>query len=183
MTWQYHPDGKLASRADDGVPVGKQVVLVDNSDSQNIAVTGTWTTANTAGNKHGPNYSTHAAGSGANTFTWKLNIPQAGTYQVFAHFPTVSGAATDAKFTVAHAGGSTVATINQTQGAGSWVSLGSFAFAEGNKSYGCRRRSSIVRSGMRSPSRPPSPSTRRGVAGATCTPANRAASDPRTVNR
>jgi len=38
-----------------------------------------------------------------------------------------------------------------------------------------RRRSSTVRSGTRSPSRPPSPSTKRGVAGATSTPVNRAA--------
>jgi len=132
ITWKYYLDGKLAARADDGVPVGEQVVLVDNSDTHNVAVTGTWPAASTAANKYGPDYASHPAGTGTNTFTWKLNIPQAGTYQAFARFPTVSGAATNAKYTVAHAGGSTVATVNQTQAAGTWVSLGSFAFAEGN---------------------------------------------------
>ncbi|MET8361902.1 RHS repeat-associated core domain-containing protein, partial [Micromonospora sp. NPDC005171] len=63
---------------------------------------------------------------------WQLNVPQAGTYQVYARFPTVSGAATDAKYTVTSSAGPTVKTVNQSAGAGTWVSLGSFSFAEGN---------------------------------------------------
>ncbi|MET8360675.1 RHS repeat-associated core domain-containing protein, partial [Micromonospora sp. NPDC005171] len=63
---------------------------------------------------------------------WQLNVPQAGTYQVYARFPTVSGAATDAKYTVNSSAGPTVKTVNQTAGAGTWVSLGSYSFAEGN---------------------------------------------------
>ncbi|MGK5441503.1 DNRLRE domain-containing protein [Micromonospora sp. URMC 105] len=132
MSWTYHPDGKLKSRADNGVPVGKQVVLVDNSDFNNTTATGTWTAATTAGNKYGTNYVTRPAGTGANTFTWQLNVPQAGTYQVFARYPTVTGAATDAKYTVSHGGGNTPKTVNQTTGAGTWVSLGSYNFIEGN---------------------------------------------------
>lgn len=42
MTWDYYPDGKLAARSDDGVPVGLHVVLVDNSDLQNVDFTGAW---------------------------------------------------------------------------------------------------------------------------------------------
>ncbi|WP_154937200.1 DNRLRE domain-containing protein [Micromonospora palomenae] len=132
MTWTYYPDGKLESRADNGVPVGKQVVLVDNSDFNNTTATGTWTAATTAGNKYGTNYVTRPGGTGANTFTWQLNVPQSGTYQVFARYPTVTGAATDAKYTVSHGGGNTPKTVNQTTGAGTWVSLGSYSFTEGN---------------------------------------------------
>jgi RHS repeat-associated protein len=132
MTWTYHPDGKLATRADEGVPVGEQVVVVDNSDTHNVATAGTWPTADTATNKFGPGYATNTAGTGADTFTWKLNVPQAGTYQVYARYPTVTGAATNARYTVTHSGGSTVATVNQTQNAGTWVPLGSYAFTEGN---------------------------------------------------
>jgi RHS repeat-associated protein len=132
MTWDYYPNGKLKSRADSGVPVGRHVVVVDNSDTQNVTVTGTWPAATAASDKYGHNYATHAAGTGTNTFTWNLNIPQAGTYQVYARYPTVSGAATDARYTVQHTGGSTVKTVNQTTNAGTWVSLGSFTFAEGN---------------------------------------------------
>src|SRR6266498_3513751 len=75
---------------------------------------------------------THAAGTGSNTFTWRLYVPQAGTYDVQIRYPTVAGAATDARFTVNHAGGSTTTTVNQATGGGTWVSLGSFSFAEGN---------------------------------------------------
>jgi RHS repeat-associated protein len=132
MTSQFHPDGKLKARADDGVPVGRHVVLVDNSDTQNVTATGTWPTGTSAADKFGHNYATHAAGTGANTFSWTLNVPQAGTYEVFARYPTVSGAADNAKYTVRHGGGSTVRTVNQTANAGSWVSLGSYAFTEGN---------------------------------------------------
>jgi RHS repeat-associated protein len=132
MSWSYFPDGKLKSRSDDGVPVGKQVVLADNSDFNNTTATGTWPTASTATNRYGIDYATHAAGTGSNVFTWQLNVPQSGTYQVYARYPTVSGAATDAKYTVTSSVGPTVKTVNQTAGAGTWVSLGSFSFAEGN---------------------------------------------------
>ncbi|SCG67212.1 RHS repeat-associated core domain-containing protein [Micromonospora siamensis] len=132
MTWTHYPDGKLKSRADDGVPVGKQVVLVDNSDFNNTTTTGTWTPATTAGDKYGIDYATRPAGSGANTFTWQLNVPQSGTYEVFARYPKVTGAATDAKYTVSHGGGNTSKTVNQNTAAATWVSLGSYSFTEGN---------------------------------------------------
>ncbi|MFE9207587.1 RHS repeat-associated core domain-containing protein, partial [Micromonospora sp. NPDC007230] len=132
MTWSYFPDGKLKSRSDDGVPVGKQVVLVDNSDFNNTSATGTWTAANTATGKYGTNYATRPAGTGTNTFTWQLNVPQAGTYEVFTRYPTVTGAATDAKYTVNHGGGTTVKAVNQSTNTGTWVSLGSYTFTEGN---------------------------------------------------
>jgi RHS repeat-associated protein len=132
MSWQYYPDGKLKARSDDGVPVGRQVVLVDNSDSQNVTATGTWPTASTASSQQGFDYQTHAAGTGANTFAWQLNIPQTGTYEVFVSYPQVSGAATDAKFTIQHATGSITKTVNQAATTGSWVSLGSYSFNEGS---------------------------------------------------
>jgi RHS repeat-associated protein len=130
MAWTYLPDGKLATRSDDGVPVGRQVVLVDNSDSQNVTTVGSWAAATTGSGFQGHNYQTNAAGSGTDRFTWKLNIPQDGTYQVFVKYPQVAGAATNAAFTVAHAGGTTVETVDQSANAGGWVSLGSFAFSE-----------------------------------------------------
>jgi RHS repeat-associated protein len=132
MTWQYFPDGKLKGRADDGVPVGSQVVLVDNSDFNNVAATGTWPSASTGAGEFGPSYQTNDAGTGADTFTWGLNIPQNGLYEVFVQYPSVAGAATDARFTVVHSGGSTVRTVDQTANTGTWVSLGRIAFTEGN---------------------------------------------------
>jgi RHS repeat-associated protein len=131
-SWQYYPNGSLKSRTDDGVPVGKQVVLVDNSDFNNVTTTGTWSTATTGTNVYGSNYHTHPAGTGTDTFTWQLNVPQQGTYEVFVWYPGIAGAATNAQFTVAYAGGNTTKTVNETTNPGTWVSLGSYPFAESN---------------------------------------------------
>jgi RHS repeat-associated protein len=133
MTWSYYPDGSLKSRADDGVPAGKSVVLVDNSDTQNTSRTGTWTKGDITG-QQGYNHETHAAGTGTDAFTWTLNIPKDGTYAAYVKFPKVTGAATTAKYTVTYDGGTTDKTIDQnaTANQGTWVSLGSYAFKQGN---------------------------------------------------
>ncbi|MEU6574972.1 DNRLRE domain-containing protein [Streptomyces sp. NPDC046805] len=131
MTWDYYPDGSLKSRADDGVPAGKSVVLVDNSDTQNTSKTGTWTKGDITG-QQGYNHEAHASGAGTDAFTWTLNIPEDGTYTAYVKFPQVTGAATTAKYTVTYDGGTTDKTIDQTAITGTWVSLGSFAFKQGN---------------------------------------------------
>jgi RHS repeat-associated protein len=128
MTWDHLPDGKLAARSDDGVPVGLHVVLVDNSDTQNVEFTGAWSVAGTADGLFGFDYATSAAGTGQDTVEWDLHIPADGTYEVFARWPEVTGAATDASYTITHESGTAPATADQTQQAGQWVSLGSHPF-------------------------------------------------------
>ncbi|HEX6683897.1 MAG TPA: polymorphic toxin-type HINT domain-containing protein [Candidatus Limnocylindrales bacterium] len=129
MTWEYFPSGNQKSRSDDGLPVGRDVVLVDSSDSNNTSSQGTWTSG-TASGQYGYDVYTAAAGTGSAQFNYQLNIPRDGTYEVFVQYPQISGAATDAKFTVTHSGGSTTKTINQTINPSTWVSLGSFSFTE-----------------------------------------------------
>jgi RHS repeat-associated protein len=133
MTWSYYPDGSLKSRADDGVPVGLSVVLVDNSDTQNTSSTGTWTKGSATG-QHGYDHATHAAGTGTDAFTWTLNIPKDGTYTAYVKFPKVTGAATTAKYTVTHSTGTADKVLDQnaTANQGTWVSLGAYAFKQGN---------------------------------------------------
>ncbi|MFJ8359753.1 DNRLRE domain-containing protein [Streptomyces sp. NPDC093984] len=133
MTWSYYPDGALKSRADDGVPVGQSVALVDDSDTQNTSKTGTWTSGDIAG-QQGYDHLTHAAGTGTDAFTWTLNIPKDGTYTAYVKFPKVTGAATTAKYTVTYDGGTADKTVDQsaTANQGTWVSLGSFSFKQGN---------------------------------------------------
>lgn len=67
-------------------------VLVDNSDSQNTVGTGTWATASAAATKVGYDYRTHAGASGStDSFAWKLRVPSAGTYEVFARCTRAPG--------------------------------------------------------------------------------------------
>jgi RHS repeat-associated protein len=133
MSWSFYPDGSLQSRSDDGVPVGKSVVLVDNSDTQNTSKTGTWTKGDIAG-QQGYNHETHASGTGTDAYTWTLNIPKDGTYAAYVKFPKVTGAATTAKYTLTYDGGTVDKTIDQsaTANQGTWVSLGSYSFKQGN---------------------------------------------------
>ncbi|MDW5330745.1 DNRLRE domain-containing protein [Plantactinospora sp. KLBMP9567] len=131
MGWSYYPNGARKTKSDDGVPVGSAVPLVDNSDVQHVTTTGTWDTAEAAG-QQGIDHRVHAAGAGTDTFTWTLNIPKDGKYTAYVKFPAVAGAATTAKFSLTHSGGVTDKTVDQTSGAGTWVSLGSFDFAQGN---------------------------------------------------
>jgi RHS repeat-associated protein len=128
--WAYYPDGKLQSRADDGVPTGLAAELVDNSDINNTSSTGTWTSSSAGAGFQGPDYQTHDPGAGNDTFTWNLNIPQDGSYTVYVKYPAVSGAATNASFTVSSSNGSSTVTVDQTQNAGTWVPIGKFAFTQ-----------------------------------------------------
>lgn len=131
MSWSFFPDGKLKSKSDDGVPVGSAVTLVDNSDTQNTSSTGTWTKGGISG-QQGYDHQVHAAGAGTDAFTWTLNIPKAGTYTAYVKYPQVTGAATAAKYTVTHSTGTTDVTKDQNAGTGTWVSVGSFSFTQGN---------------------------------------------------
>ncbi|MFJ5772708.1 DNRLRE domain-containing protein [Streptomyces sp. NPDC093094] len=130
MSWSYYPDGKLKSKSDDGVPVGRSVVLADNSDTQNTSATGTWATGNATG-QQGYDHRTHAAGTGTDAFTWTLNIPKDGTYTAYVKYPQVTGATTTARYTLTH--GTTTepaVTKNQTTAAGTWVSLGTYTLKQ-----------------------------------------------------
>lgn len=144
LDWSYFPDGKLKTHSDDGAPLGLDVVLDDNSDTGQVTATGSWTTVGTTSvgtglaatvepgtGFTGYDYAIAPAGTGTGSFTWNLTTPSQGTYKVQVKYPT-GATATNAKYTIKHDGGQVTATIDQTTRAGEWVSLGEFAFTEGN---------------------------------------------------
>lgn len=134
MSWDYWPDGSLKSRSDTAPPAGVDEVMVDNSDLQNVAVTGTWATGSSAATKVGYDYQTHAGAAGStDSFSWKLRVPTSGTYSVYARCPAGAATATAATYTVQHSTGSATATVNQAActAQSPWVALGNYTFAEG----------------------------------------------------
>ncbi|GGS54642.1 DNRLRE domain-containing protein [Actinokineospora fastidiosa] len=133
MTWDYYPDGKLKSRSDDGVPVGKHVALVDNSDTAGVLVAGTWNRGDGGTGYSGFDHHSAPAGAGASQFTWTPIVPADGTYEIFVRYPAgVTGAATNATYNVDNGTTDTPVVVDQTQNGGEWVSLGSHALTAGN---------------------------------------------------
>ncbi|GAA4526914.1 golvesin C-terminal-like domain-containing protein [Amycolatopsis samaneae] len=131
MAWSFYPDGKLKSRSDDGVPVGRDVRVVDNTDPAAV-VTGDWGTggADTSPDYEGFDYRHHNPGSGTDTVAWNLDAPRTGTYEILVRYPK-GATATNATYTIDHDGGSTTKMLDQTQQPGQWVSLGSYSLTEG----------------------------------------------------
>ncbi|HEX6340286.1 RHS repeat-associated core domain-containing protein [Umezawaea sp.] len=128
QTWTYHPDGKKKTRSDGGVPVGRHVVVVDNSDPDDTEVSGTWATVSDRGEYEGFDYRTHQTGGGADSFTWKADIPAGGRYEVAVRYTEAT--ATDASYTVEHDGGVATVKVDQTTRQGEWVPLGTWDFTE-----------------------------------------------------
>jgi RHS repeat-associated protein len=139
MSWDYYPDGNLSSISDDGVPTGLYAEVIDDSDTNNTSQSGAWTTESCTSTTSGCEeyeYQEHAAGTGSDSFTWDLNAPESGNYTVYVKYPVVSGAATDAQYTVSYNGGSSTATVSEDQtqdNSGNWISLGSYALTAGAK--------------------------------------------------
>jgi len=71
--------------------------------------------------------------SAPRTATWYLTPAQTGTYKVFAKWPAAADQATDAPFTVTHAGGGATVTANQRLNGGQWNLLGSFTLTAGTR--------------------------------------------------
>jgi RHS repeat-associated protein len=70
-------------------------------------------------------------GSAPNTGTWTPNVPQAAQYEVYARWTSHANRASNATYTITHAGGSTAVPANQQSGGGAWNLLGTFSFAPG----------------------------------------------------
>jgi RHS repeat-associated protein len=130
QSWTYHPDGKKKTRSDGGVPVGQHSVVVDNSNPNNTETVGSWDTIASNGEAEGYDYRVHTGSAPDDSFTWKADIPASGRYEVAVRY--VQSTATNATYTVEHNGGVATATVDQTQHAGEWVSLGAYEFTEDN---------------------------------------------------
>jgi RHS repeat-associated protein len=103
-------------------------VVVDNVSG---SASGTWPASTSVGGYVGTNYQHHAAGTGTESFTWTLNVGSAGSYEVYARWTQHSNRATNAKYTVNHAGGQDVVTVDQRVNGASWQLLGTYDFDAG----------------------------------------------------
>jgi len=119
-----------------GVAIG-QAIVVDNADPGFTILSGTWDTG-AYGSPYGADYrwaTTSGAGGAPAEVEWRPDLPQAGEYEVAVHYVSGTNRATDAPFTVHHAGGSVTVPVNQQINNSTWVRLGRFSFDAGSGGY------------------------------------------------
>lgn len=113
------------------------VVTVDTEDNT-ATLTGTWdprTNPGTGGAFLGAHYLSNQDDP-SSTINFPVPLTEGGVYRVEVIYTVTTTRATNAAFTVNHAGGASLVNVNQQVNAAGdgWVSLGSFTFAAGSAS-------------------------------------------------
>lgn len=110
--------------------VAAETIVVDNTDTSNFSiVSGSW--APSVGNSgvspfFGSDY-LHNTNTPGGVAEWTLNVSSpSDVYTVSAQWASHPNRATNATFTVFHAGGTSQITVNQQQQGGEFISLGDF---------------------------------------------------------
>ncbi|MFV1952127.1 MAG: beta-propeller domain-containing protein, partial [Nitrospinota bacterium] len=104
--------------------------IVDNAD-YGFSLVGVWKRYNAAPgiSGYGKDLRYHAPGDATDTAAWEAELVDgAGFYEVFIWYPVSSHLATNAPYTINHAGGSYTVRVDQSVNGGHWVSLGIFEF-------------------------------------------------------
>lgn len=106
-------------------------IIVDNDQgAPGYAETGTWADGTIAG--YGGTYRTAMASPAANsTAVFTPQIDSSGLYWVSVRFVAGANRASDVKYIITHAGGSTTYTVNQEVHGNTWIHLGQFYFYAG----------------------------------------------------
>ncbi len=110
--------------------------ILDNTDHSGLAVTGLWTASTSSPGYVGPDYQhDRNADKGAKTFRYTPELPQAGSYAVYARWAAHPNRASNAPYTIVHASGSDTVSVNQRINGGVWQLLGVYSFAAGSAGH------------------------------------------------
>jgi N-acetylmuramoyl-L-alanine amidase len=106
--------------------------IVDNNES-GFSTSGAWGTVDGSGYLN--RYLQAATDSGGSaTATWTSDpVPSNGTYSLYVWYASGSDRTSDARYTVQHAGGSTVLTVDQTHHGHTWRYVGRFPVSGGQR--------------------------------------------------
>lgn len=110
------------------VPTAPTPIILDNSDSSGVTISGAWVASTSIPGYWGANY---IYANGGTSVTYTPTIPISGTYHVYARWTAYTNRATNVPITINSASGQTVVTVNQQQNGGVWVLLGDYSFNAG----------------------------------------------------
>lgn len=108
----------------------KEVIVDNDQGAPGYTETGSWTDGTIAG--YGGTYRTAMASAAAtSTAVFAPVIDSSGLYWISVRFVAGVNRATDVKYVITHAGGSTTYTVNQEVHGNTWIHLGQFYFYAG----------------------------------------------------
>ena len=109
------------------VPVAIDVV-VDNSDSTRVTLTGTWTSSISGVGFYGADYlHDNNTGKGTKSARFTAPVPSVGAYKVYARWTSNANRAASVPIDIVTQGGATTTvTVNQTGNGGYWYPLGTY---------------------------------------------------------
>lgn len=123
-------DGVMFERVPD--TSGPVEIIMDNTDTSGVTITGSWTTSTGVSGYYGSNF-IHDTNGGKGTksvrYTPTITVP--GAYEVYARWTAHSSRSTAVPIDVTHSGGTTTHTVNQQNNGGEWRLLGTYTFAAG----------------------------------------------------
>jgi hypothetical protein len=113
-------------------------IVVDSNDAQNgndarFSASTSWTVTSSTPGYYGTDYAYRSTGATADTANFEFNLPQATSVTLEAWWTAGTNRSTTAPFLVYDAQGTLIGTqyVNQQQGGGAWMPLGSFALGAG----------------------------------------------------
>ncbi|MEI6632733.1 MAG: glycosyltransferase family 39 protein [Chlamydiota bacterium] len=109
-----------------------EIVMVDDGDKGFSIVSGSWgeRPSNTA---FGGSSRRNERGDGGHTAKWSFTAPRDGYCEVYAIWEKADDHATDAPYRILHAEGEELRRVDQKKGGGSWMSLGTYPFLNGDE--------------------------------------------------
>lgn len=107
-------------------PVSPVVITVDNRDPS-TSESGSWAVSSGTS----PNGADSVWCNSGCSFTWSATLPTSGSYEVFTWYTAHPNRISNVPYQIEHAGGTATVTVDQTQQASQWVSLGTWSFGAG----------------------------------------------------
>lgn len=110
-------------------------IVMDNTDTSGVALTGAWTASSAIAGYYGNNYIHDGnGGKGSRSVRFTPVFPSDGLYEVFVRWTSDPNRSASVPVTVVSAGGTEEVRVNQQLNSGEWISLGRYAFNVGSGS-------------------------------------------------
>ncbi|MDF3056514.1 MAG: hypothetical protein K0R17_729 [Rariglobus sp.] len=102
-------------------------IIIDNTDTQAVTLTGSWTASTSTSGFYGINYLTDGGtGKGTKSVRFRATAPSAGEYEVYLRWTAAANRPINVPVDVTTSSGVDALTVNQRLTGGQWVLLGAY---------------------------------------------------------